>query len=68
MLQDTGFAQKVNELLCKFIAHNITVLIREIYEIGIEANCLSEVKMGLTKQRREWEKYLINDKEWMNLG
>ncbi len=30
-------AQK-NELLCKFIAHNIVVLIHEMMEIGIETN------------------------------
>lgn len=27
--------QKVNELLCKFIAHNIVVLIHEMHELGV---------------------------------
>ena len=30
-------AAQINELLCKMIAYNITVLIQEMHELGIEA-------------------------------
>lgn len=34
-LKSKNHTAQVNELLCKFIAYNITVLIQEIYELGI---------------------------------
>lgn len=34
-------AQK-NELMCKLIAYNITVLIQEMHELGIEPNFVSQ--------------------------
>lgn len=46
MMVKTKFGEKLkskkwisqqNELLCKFIAHNIVVLIHEMHELGIEA-------------------------------
>ena len=35
-LKSKNFIAQQNELLCKLIAHNIVVLIHEIYELGIE--------------------------------
>ena len=36
-LKSKNFIAQKNELLCKILAHNIIVLITEIYELGIEA-------------------------------
>jgi len=36
-LKSKNFVAQKNELLCKILAHNIIVLITEIYELGIEA-------------------------------
>ncbi len=35
-LKSKKFTSQKNELLCKVIAHNIVVLIHEMYELGIE--------------------------------
>ncbi len=35
-LKSKNFIAQKNELLCKMIAHNIVVLIHEMYELGIE--------------------------------
>jgi transposase len=37
-LKSKKWTAQVNELLCKFIAHNIVVLIHEMYELGIVPN------------------------------
>jgi transposase len=37
-LKSKNFIAQKNELLCKILAYNITVLIREMYEIGIRIN------------------------------
>jgi transposase len=37
-LKSKKFIAQKNELLCKLIAHNIVVLIHEMYELGIEPN------------------------------
>lgn len=34
-LKNKNFVSQTNELLCKLIAYNITVLISAIYELGI---------------------------------
>lgn len=36
-LKSRNFTAQKNELLCKFIAHNIVVLIHEMHELGIKA-------------------------------
>jgi len=38
-LKSKNFAAQRNELLCKFIAHNIVVLIHEMHELGICHDC-----------------------------
>ncbi len=40
-LKSKNFVAQKNELLCKIIAHNIIVVIHEIYELGIEPNFCS---------------------------
>ena len=35
-LKSKNFVAQKNELLCKVIAHNIVVLIHEMYELGIK--------------------------------
>jgi transposase len=37
-VKSKNFKAQENELLCKFIAHNIVVLIHEMYELGISAH------------------------------
>jgi transposase len=37
-LKSKKFIAQKNELLCKFIAHNIIVLIHEMHELGIKPN------------------------------
>ncbi len=37
-LKSKTFTSQKNELLCKVIAHNIVVLIHEMFELGIEPN------------------------------
>ncbi len=37
-LKSKNFTAQRNELLCKLIAHNIVVLIHEMYELGIDPN------------------------------
>jgi len=39
-----GERSLVNEVLCKILAHNITCLIHEIFELKIEVDFLKEVK------------------------
>ncbi len=38
VLKSRNKTSQINELLCKIIAYNITVLIQEMYELGIEPN------------------------------
>lgn len=47
-LKSKTYTSQKNELLCKVIAHNIVVLIHEMYELGIEPNfsLTSEVGLG----------------------
>ena len=40
-LKSKNWTAQVNELLCKFIAHNIVVLIHEMHELGITPNFAS---------------------------
>ena len=40
-LKNKNFVSQTNELLCKLIAYNITVLISAIYELGIKPNLIS---------------------------
>jgi len=40
-LKSKNSTSQINELLCKIIAYNITVLIQEMYELGIEPNFIS---------------------------
>ena len=37
-LKSKNFTAQKNELLCKFIAHNIVVLIHEMYELGVKVD------------------------------
>jgi transposase len=37
-LKSKNWTAQVNELLCKFIAHNIVVLIHEMHELGMDPN------------------------------
>ena len=37
-LKSKNSTSQINELLCKIIAYNITVLIQEMYELGININ------------------------------
>lgn len=37
-LKSKNRAAQINELLCKVIAYNITVLIQEMHELGIKPN------------------------------
>ena len=37
-LKSKNKTAQINELLCKIIAYNITVLIQEMHELGIEPN------------------------------
>jgi hypothetical protein len=37
-LKNKTFTSQTNEVLCKLIAYNITVLISAIYELGININ------------------------------
>jgi hypothetical protein len=37
-LKNKNIVSQTNELLCKLIAYNITVLISAMYELGIEPN------------------------------
>lgn len=39
-LKNKNFVSQTNELLCKLIAYNITVLIHEIYDLGINPTLL----------------------------
>jgi transposase len=48
-LKSKKFKAQENELLCKFIAHNIVVLIHEMYELGINPNFCSENPMSAHK-------------------
>ena len=41
MLKNKNFVSQSNELLCKLIAYNITVLISAMYELGIEPYLIS---------------------------
>jgi len=41
---------QINEILCKALAHNLVVLIHEIFELGIEVN-FSEVAKNLPAQK-----------------
>lgn len=48
-LKSKNFVAQKNELLCKFIAHNIVVLIHEIYGLGIAPRFCSESPMAANK-------------------
>ena len=43
MLKNKNLVSQTNELLCKLIAYNITVLIGAMYELKIEPNLLCSV-------------------------
>jgi transposase len=48
-LKSKNFTAQKNELLCKLIAHNIVVLIHEMYELGIAPRFCSESPMAANK-------------------
>jgi len=48
-LKSKNFVAQHNELLCKFIAHNIVVLIHEMFELGINPNFCSQSPMSANK-------------------
>ena len=41
MIKSKKKTAQINELLCKIIAYNITVLIQEMHELGIEFSFIS---------------------------
>jgi transposase len=48
-LKSKNFRAQQNELLCKFIAHNLVVLIHEMYELGLIPNFCSQTHEDATK-------------------
>ena len=46
-LKNKNFISQTNELLCKLIAYNITVLIGAIYELGINPYFLNGEQKGI---------------------
>lgn len=48
-LKSKKFVSQKNELLCKVIAHNIVVLIHEMYELGIEPDFCSQSPVSAPK-------------------
>jgi len=49
-----------NEALCKILCHNICVLIRSIYELGIEVDFCSEASYDLTSETKPLGQALSN--------
>lgn len=48
-LKSKNFVAQKNELLCKLIAHNIVVLIHEMYELGIDPSFCSQSQKSANK-------------------
>jgi len=52
-LKSKNFTAQKNELLCKLIAHNIVVLIHEMYELGIAPQFCSQSPISANKVEGE---------------
>jgi transposase len=48
-LKSKNFTAQRNELLCKLIAHNIVVVIHEMFELGVKPEFANNVFSLLTK-------------------
>lgn len=44
-LKNKNFVSQTNELMCKLIAYNITVLIHEIYELGLKPDFATNISL-----------------------
>ncbi len=53
-LKSKKFVAQRNELLCKFIAHNIVVLIHEIHELNIKPEFCSQIDEVAPKIGGDW--------------
>ena len=42
---------QINEVLCKALAHNICVLIQEMYELGIDPTFIKCAKMAILRNQ-----------------